>query len=176
MIRLEHFERSDFKQLIEWIPDESMLITWSGSLFKFPLTTESLEWYIKDTNDLQHSDAFVYKAVDDETGEVIQKHAEKNGFSVVREYCGHGIGAVFHEEPQVLHYGKAGEGMALVEGMTFTIEPMINAGSHQTKLKSDGWTVVTRDNRLSAQYEHTLAVTADGVEVLTRRTEETLPC
>lgn len=71
MIRLEHFERNDFNQLIEWIPDESMLITWSGSLFKFPLTTESLEWYIKDTNDLQHSDAFVYKAVDDETGEVV---------------------------------------------------------------------------------------------------------
>ena len=71
MIRLEHFERSDFKQLINWIPDEAMLITWSGSLFKFPLTTESLEWYIKDTNDLQHSDAFVYKAVDDETGDVV---------------------------------------------------------------------------------------------------------
>ncbi|MBA2498246.1 MAG: GNAT family N-acetyltransferase [Chitinophagaceae bacterium] len=71
MIRLEHFERSDFNQLIEWIPDESMLITWSGSLFKFPLTTESLEWYIKNTNDLQHSDAFIYKAVDDETGEVV---------------------------------------------------------------------------------------------------------
>lgn len=109
-------------------------------------------------------------------GAVIQNHAESNHYSVVRDYCGHGIGRVFHEDPQVLHYGKAGQGMALVEGMTFTIEPMINAGSHQTKLKPDGWTVVTRDNRLSAQYEHTMAVTADGVEVFTRRKEENLPC
>lgn len=109
-------------------------------------------------------------------GEVIQNHAENNHYSVVRDYCGHGIGRVFHEDPQVLHYGKAGQGMELVEGMTFTIEPMINAGSHQTKLKPDGWTVVTRDNRLSAQYEHTMAVTADGVEVFTRRKEENLPC
>ncbi|MDO3385795.1 type I methionyl aminopeptidase [Gilvimarinus sp. SDUM040013] len=105
-------------------------------------------------------------------GEVIQKHAEKNYYSVVREYCGHGIGTVFHEEPQILHYGKAGNGMELKEGMTFTIEPMINAGKAQTKLKRDGWTVETKDGRLSAQWEHTLAVTADGVEVLTARTEE----
>lgn len=109
-------------------------------------------------------------------GAVIQQHAESNHYSVVRDYCGHGIGRVFHEDPQVLHYGKPGQGMALAEGMTFTIEPMINAGSHQTKLKPDGWTVVTRDNRLSAQYEHTMAVTADGVEVFTRRKEENLPC
>ncbi|MFL0796499.1 MAG: type I methionyl aminopeptidase [Cellvibrionaceae bacterium] len=105
-------------------------------------------------------------------GEVIQKHAEKSYYSVVREYCGHGIGDVFHEDPQILHYGKAGSGMVLEEGMTFTIEPMINAGKRQTKLKSDGWTVETKDGRLSAQWEHTLAVTADGVEVLTKRTEE----
>ncbi|SMF43638.1 methionine aminopeptidase, type I [Alteromonadaceae bacterium Bs31] len=105
-------------------------------------------------------------------GEVIQKHAEKNHYSIVRDYCGHGIGKVFHEEPQVLHYGVAGTGMELCEGMTFTIEPMVNAGKHQTKLKGDGWTVETRDGRLSAQWEHTLAVTEKGVEVLTARREE----
>jgi methionyl aminopeptidase len=108
-------------------------------------------------------------------GHVIQQHAESNHFSVVREYCGHGIGRIFHEDPQVLHYGKPGSGMELVEGMCFTIEPMINAGTWQTKLsRSDGWTVTTRDKRLSAQYEHTLAVTADGCEVLTLRSEESL--
>lgn len=105
-------------------------------------------------------------------GAVIQAHAEHNHYTVVRDYCGHGIGKVFHEEPQVLHYGTANTGMELREGMTFTIEPMINAGKHHTKLKSDGWTVETRDGRLSAQWEHTLAVTADGVEVLTARSEE----
>ncbi|WP_151670492.1 type I methionyl aminopeptidase [Nitrincola schmidtii] len=106
-------------------------------------------------------------------GEIIQKHAEKNHYSVVREYCGHGIGSEFHEDPQVLHYGKAGTGETLREGMTFTIEPMINAGKRQVKLsKRDGWTVETADRRLSAQWEHTLLVTTDGVEVLTRRSEE----
>ena len=105
-------------------------------------------------------------------GHAIQQHAQKNYYSVVKEYCGHGIGTVFHEEPQVLHYGKPDTGMALEEGMTFTIEPMINAGKAHTRLKADGWTVETRDGRLSAQWEHTLAVTADGVEVLTARTEE----
>lgn len=106
-------------------------------------------------------------------GEVIQRHAEKNHYSVVREYCGHGIGSEFHEDPQVLHYGKAGTGETLREGMTFTIEPMINAGKRQVKLsKRDGWTVETTDRRLSAQWEHTLLVTADGVEILTRRSEE----
>ena len=108
-------------------------------------------------------------------GHVIQTHAEANHYSVVREYCGHGIGRIFHEDPQVLHYGKPGTGMELVEGMTFTIEPMINAGSWQTRLsRNDGWTVTTRDRRLSAQYEHTLAVTSDGCEVLTLRREESL--
>jgi len=105
-------------------------------------------------------------------GHVIQEHAQKNYYSVVREYCGHGIGRVFHEDPQVLHYGQANTGMELKEGMTFTIEPMINAGKAQTKLKRDGWTVETRDGRPSAQWEHTLAVTNDGVEVLTARGEE----
>ena len=106
-------------------------------------------------------------------GHAIQKHAEANRFSVVREYCGHGIGQVFHEEPQVLHYGKPGTGMKLEEGMVFTIEPMINAGKAATKLLPDGWTAVTKDHKLSAQWEHTVAVTRDGVEVLTRRREET---
>lgn len=105
-------------------------------------------------------------------GHVIQQYAESNYYSVVKEYCGHGIGKVFHEEPQVLHYGRPGQGMALQEGMCFTIEPMINAGKAQTKLKGDGWTVETKDGRLSAQWEHTLLVTASGVEVLTARQEE----
>lgn len=108
-------------------------------------------------------------------GHIIQEHAESNYYSVVRDYCGHGIGRIFHEEPQVMHYGKPGTGLVLQEGMTFTIEPMINAGKPQTKLKRDGWTVETRDGRLSAQWEHTLAVTGDGVEVLTARTEEPFP-
>ena len=105
-------------------------------------------------------------------GHVIQQHAEKNYYSVVREYCGHGIGDVFHEEPQVMHFGKPGTGLELKEGMTFTIEPMINAGKAATNLLKDGWTVETRDKRLSAQWEHTLAVTSNGVEVLTARSEE----
>ncbi|BFM12272.1 type I methionyl aminopeptidase [Simiduia litorea] len=105
-------------------------------------------------------------------GAVIQQHAEANYYSVVREYCGHGISNVFHEDPQILHYGQAGTGMELKEGMTFTIEPMINAGKPGTKLLGDGWTVLTKDRRLSAQWEHTLAVTKDGVEVLTARKEE----
>ena len=106
-------------------------------------------------------------------GEVIQKHAESNHYSVVREYCGHGIGAEFHEDPQVLHYGKAGTGEELKEGMIFTIEPMINAGKRHVKLnKRDGWTVETADRRLSAQWEHTVLVTADGHEILTLRKGE----
>lgn len=101
-------------------------------------------------------------------GHAIQTHAESHNYSVVREYCGHGIGKEFHEEPQVLHYGQPGTGMALQAGMTFTIEPMINAGRAPTRLLRDGWTVVTRDRSLSAQWEHTVLVTEDGVEVLTR--------
>ena len=101
-------------------------------------------------------------------GNAIQKYAEGERFSVVREYCGHGIGRIYHEDPQVLHYGTAGLGLELQEGMTFTIEPMINEGARHTRLMPDGWTVVTRDRSLSAQWEHTVAVTADGVEILTR--------
>ncbi|MGL4994776.1 MAG: type I methionyl aminopeptidase [Deefgea sp.] len=100
-------------------------------------------------------------------GAAIQKYAEKAGYSVVREFCGHGIGAVFHEEPQVLHYGKAGTGIELKAGMIFTIEPMINAGKREIKQMNDGWTIVTKDRSLSAQWEHTVLVTETGYEVLT---------
>ncbi len=105
-------------------------------------------------------------------GHAIQQHAEANNYSVVREYCGHGIGKQFHEDPQVLHYGKQGTGLKLEPGMTFTIEPMINAGKRQVKLMKDGWTVVTKDHSLSAQWEHTLLVTENGHEILTLRQEE----
>ena len=101
-------------------------------------------------------------------GHAIQTYAEGQGCSVVREYCGHGIGRVFHEDPQVLHYGRPGTGDLLVPGMTFTIEPMINIGRRETRLLPDGWTVVTRDRSLSAQWEHTIAVTENGFDVLTR--------
>jgi methionyl aminopeptidase len=101
-------------------------------------------------------------------GSAIQRHAESKGFSVVREFCGHGIGKRFHEEPQILHYGRPGQGMKLVEGMTFTIEPMINAGKRDIRQLGDGWTIVTADHTLSAQWEHTVLVTAEGYEILTR--------
>ena len=105
-------------------------------------------------------------------GHAIQQHAEANHYAVVREYCGHGIGKQFHEDPQVLHYGNPGTGLALEPGMTFTIEPMINAGKRQVKLLKDGWTVVTKDHSLSAQWEHTILVTDSGHEILTLRQEE----
>ncbi|MBS0193081.1 MAG: type I methionyl aminopeptidase [Proteobacteria bacterium] len=101
-------------------------------------------------------------------GHAIQSCVEAERFSVVREYCGHGIGRVYHEDPQVLHYGRPGEGLVLKAGMTFTIEPMVNAGARHTRLMPDGWTVVTKDRSLSAQWEHTVLVTDDGVDVLTR--------
>ena len=105
-------------------------------------------------------------------GHAIQSHAEKNGYSVVRDYCGHGIGKKMHESPQVAHFGKPGQGPVLQAGMTFTIEPMINLGKRDVRLLGDDWTVVTKDHKLSAQWEHTLAVTETGVEVLTIRQEE----
>ncbi|MBJ41486.1 MAG: type I methionyl aminopeptidase [Gammaproteobacteria bacterium] len=105
-------------------------------------------------------------------GAVIQEHAHKNNFSVVREYCGHGIGKNFHESPQILHYGVKNTGIKLEEGMIFTIEPMINAGKKGIKVLNDGWTVVTQDKSLSAQWEHTILVTNNGYEILTKRTEE----
>lgn len=100
-------------------------------------------------------------------GHAIQTVAHREGFSVVEEYCGHGIGMTYHDEPQVLHFGKKGTGMVLAEGMIFTIEPMINAGKKQVRLMKDGWTAVTKDHSLSAQWEHMVVVTADGYEILT---------
>ena len=105
-------------------------------------------------------------------GNAIQIHAEKNHYSVVEDYCGHGIGQIYHDDPQVLHYGKPGTGIQLKQGMCFTIEPMINLGTKYTKALSDGWTVETKDGRNSAQWEHTLIVTSNGYEVLTKRSEE----
>ncbi|HZZ92093.1 MAG TPA: type I methionyl aminopeptidase [Usitatibacter sp.] len=100
-------------------------------------------------------------------GHAVQRHAESHGYSVVREFCGHGIGRRFHEEPQILHYGRPGQGMRIEEGMTFTVEPMINAGKRDIRQLADGWTIVTADHSLSAQWEHTVLVTADGFEILT---------
>ena len=105
-------------------------------------------------------------------GWAIERHAKRNGYSIVREYCGHGIGQEMHEEPQILHFGKPGTGLMLREGMTFTIEPMLNQGRRTVKTEADGWTVVTRDGQLSAQFEHTVAVTASGAQVLTLRSDE----
>lgn len=105
-------------------------------------------------------------------GHIIQQHAENHNYSIVREYCGHGIGANFHEEPQVVHYGRPNTGEILQEGMCFTIEPMVNAGKRYSKILPDKWTVVTKDRSLSAQWEHTLLVTKDGVEILTLRDDE----
>ena len=101
-------------------------------------------------------------------GAAIQTHAEKNGFSIVRDFCGHGIGKIFHKEPNILHYGKKGDGEKLKTGMIFTIEPMINEGLYNTKMLQDGWTAVTKDKKLSAQFEHTIGVTNDGYEIFTK--------
>ena len=101
-------------------------------------------------------------------GETIQTYVEKNGFSVVRDFCGHGIGKIFHEPPNVLHYGKKGDGIKLETGMIFTVEPMINVGIYNTKLLNDGWTAVTKDKSLSAQFEHTVGVTDNGFEIFTK--------
>jgi len=108
-------------------------------------------------------------------GYAVQQVAEGNGYSVVREYCGHGIGRVFHEDPQILHYGRPGTGLELVPGMTFTVEPMLNAGRPEVRLLPDGWTVVTKDHSLSAQWEHTVLVTNTGYEILTLRADEKVP-
>lgn len=105
-------------------------------------------------------------------GWAIERHAKRSGYSVVREFCGHGIGREMHEEPQILHYGKRGAGLVLREGMVFTIEPMINQGGRSVRTDADGWTVLTRDGSLSAQFEHTVAVTSSGVSVLTLRPDE----
>lgn len=174
------------------IPSESKILK-KGDIINIDVTVIKDGWY-GDTSKMYfvgkptpHAERLVrvtqeclYKAIDivrpgttlGDIGHVIQEHAEKNYYSVVRDFCGHGIGDVFHEDPQVLHYGKPGTGLALEEGMTFTIEPMINAGKATTRVLGDGWTAVTKDRRLSAQWEHTMVVTADGVEVLTARGEE----
>ena len=110
-----------------------------------------------------------------DVGHAIERHARKNGYSVVREYCGHGIGREMHEPPQVLHWGKPQTGLVLEEGMVFTIEPMLNQGRRAVRTEDDGWTVVTRDGQLSAQFEHTVAVTRNGVRVLTLRPDEKMP-
>jgi methionyl aminopeptidase len=102
-----------------------------------------------------------------DVGHAIQSVAQREHFSVVREYCGHGIGRIYHDEPQVLHYGQRGQGLRLAPGMVFTIEPMLNAGKRDTRQMPDGWTVVTKDRSLSAQWEHMVAVTPEGYEVLT---------
>lgn len=138
------------------------------------------EWAVRLCKVTQES---MYKAIElvkpgahlGDIGAIIQKYAEQQGFSVVRDYCGHGIGIGFHEAPQVLHYGKAGTGIELKEGMIFTIEPMINQGRYETKTLGDGWTAITKDRKLSAQYEHTILVTPCGYEVLTLRKEEAFP-
>jgi methionyl aminopeptidase len=110
-----------------------------------------------------------------DVGHAIERHARRNGYSVVKEYCGHGIGREMHEPPQVLHWGKPQTGLVLQEGMVFTIEPMLNQGRRAVRTEDDGWTVVTRDGQLSAQFEHTVAVTRNGVRVLTLRAEERVP-
>ena len=110
-----------------------------------------------------------------DVGHAIERHARKNGYSVVKEYCGHGIGREMHEPPQVLHWGKPQTGLVLEEGMVFTIEPMLNQGSRAVRTEDDGWTVVTRDGQLSAQFEHTVAVTRSGFKVLTLRDGESIP-
>ncbi len=176
------------------IPSEKKILK-SGDIINIDVTVIKDGWY-GDTSKMysvgnvaSHAQRLVtisqeclYKAIDlvgpgvqlGDLGHVIQQHAEKNYYSVVRDYCGHGIGSEFHEEPQILHYGTPSTGIALKEGMTFTIEPMLNAGKPATKLKPDGWTVETRDGRLSAQWEHTMVVTANGCEVFTARKEERL--
>jgi methionyl aminopeptidase len=105
-------------------------------------------------------------------GHAVERHAKRAGYSVVHDYCGHGIGREMHEAPQVLHFGRPGTGLTLREGMVFTIEPMLNQGRRTVRIEDDGWTVVTADGKLSAQFEHTVAVTRDGVRVLTLRAEE----
>lgn len=174
------------------IPSESKILK-KGDIINIDVTVIKDSWY-GDTSKMYfvgkpvpHAERLVrvtqeclYKAIEivrpgttlGDIGHVIQQHAEKNYYSVVRNFCGHGIGDVFHEDPQVLHYGKPGTGEVLEEGMTFTIEPMINAGKAATRVLGDGWTAITKDRRLSAQWEHTMVVTGDGVEVLTARGEE----
>jgi methionyl aminopeptidase len=146
----------------------------SSKMYTFGATSLEAKRLVKTTYEAMWKgiQAVKPKATLGDVGHAIQRHAESAGYSVVREYCGHGIGTEMHEEPQVLHYGKPNSGVVLEAGMTFTIEPMINQGSRKTKTKKDGWTVVTRDKKLSAQWEHTILVTDTGFDVLTLREEE----
>ena len=148
-------------------------ITDSNKMYTFENTSVEANRLVKTAYDAMWQGIKTVKsgATLGDIGHAIQLHAEHAGYSIVREYCRHGIGKEMHEEPQVLHYGKPSAGLVLEAGMTFTIEPMINQGSHKTKIKKDGWTVITRDKKLSAQWEHTVLVTKTGFEVLTLRQE-----
>ena len=174
------------------IPDNDRILK-SGDIMNIDVTVIKDGWHgdtskmfsvgkVQTHNErlIQITQECLYKAIEvvkpgaslGDIGYAIQNHAEKNHYSVVEEYCGHGIGKVYHDEPQILHYGEANTGQEIIEGMCFTIEPMINLGSKSTKVLSDGWTVETRDGRNSAQWEHTIYVNKDGAEVLTLRKEE----
>ena len=174
------------------IPDDSRILK-SGDIMNIDVTVIKDGWH-GDTSKMYlvgkvqaHNERLVkitqeclYKGIEvvrpgaslGDIGHAIQTHAEKNYYSVVEEYCGHGIGKIYHDEPQILHYGEANTGQEIIEGMCFTIEPMINLGSKHTNLLEDGWTVETRDGKNSAQWEHTIYVNKDGSEILTQRAEE----
>ena len=174
------------------IPDDSRILK-SGDIMNIDVTVIKDGWH-GDTSKMYlvgkvqaHNERLVkitqeclYKGIEvvrpgaslGDIGHAIQTHAEKNYYTVVEEYCGHGIGKIYHDEPQILHYGEANTGQEIIEGMCFTIEPMINLGSKHTNLLEDGWTVETRDGKNSAQWEHTIYVNKDGSEILTQRAEE----
>ena len=174
------------------IPDDNRILK-SGDIMNIDVTVIKDGWH-GDTSKMYlvgkvqaHNERLVkitqeclYKGIEvvkpgaclGDIGHAIQTHAEKNYYTVVEEYCGHGIGKIYHDEPQILHYGEANTGQKIVEGMCFTIEPMINLGSKYTKLLEDGWTVETKDGKNSAQWEHTIYVNKDGAEILTQRSEE----
>ena len=174
------------------IPDHSRILK-SGDIMNIDVTVIKDGWH-GDTSKMYlvgkvqaHNERLVkitqeclYKGIEvvrpgaslGDIGHAIQTHAEKNYYSVVEEYCGHGIGKIYHDEPQILHYGEPNTGQEIIEGMCFTIEPMINLGSKHTNLLEDGWTVETKDGKNSAQWEHTIYVNKDGAEILTQRAEE----
>lgn len=154
--------------------EKNGFISDSSKMYTFTTPSPEAKRLVKTTYEAMWQGIKVVKpkATLGDVGHAIQKYAETAGYSVVREYCGHGIGREMHEAPQVLHYGKPHTGLVLEAGMTFTIEPMINQGSKKIKTKKDGWAVVTRDKKLSAQWEHTILVTETGYEVLTLRDDE----
>lgn len=156
--------------------EKNGFISDSSKMYTFSATSAEAKRLVKTTYEAMWKGIKVVKpkATLGDVGYAIQKYAESAGYSVVREYCGHGIGKQMHEDPQVLHFGKPNTGLLLEAGMIFTIEPMINQGSRKIKTKKDGWTVVTRDKKLSAQWEHTILVTETGYEVLTLREDEML--